>query len=181
MRFIPCPSIQPESTAGSLGRADGASLIFPQQNTLEGPSYLIELSLRDRTVQSITAPPLLWDGDFFPAVSPDGRTLAFIRGSEQLARDIYVMSLPDGPVQRITHGCLAMSLAWTEDSSSIVFSSSRNGALSLWRVKATGGDPQRLAAVGDDAYAPAIAKAWPSADLLPRQRHVGYLRRRPGG
>jgi Tol biopolymer transport system component/DNA-binding winged helix-turn-helix (wHTH) protein len=143
---------------GLAWSADGASLIFPQQNTLEGPSYLIQLSLRDRTVQSITAPPLLWDGDFFPAVSPDGRTLAFIRGSEQLARDIYVMSLPSGPVQRITHGCLAMGLAWTEDSSSIVFSSSRNGALSLWRVKATGGDPQRLAAVGDDAYAPAIAK-----------------------
>jgi Tol biopolymer transport system component/DNA-binding winged helix-turn-helix (wHTH) protein len=143
---------------GLAWSADGASLIFPQQNTLEGPSYLIQLSLRDRTVQSITAPPLLWDGDFFPAVSPDGRTLAFIRGSEQLARDIYVMSLPSGPVQRITHGCLAMSLAWTEDSSSIVFSSSRNGALSLWRVKAAGGDPQRLAAVGDDAYSPAIAK-----------------------
>jgi Tol biopolymer transport system component len=136
---------------------DGAGLIFPQQNTLEGPSYLIELSLRDRTVRSITSPPLLWDGDFSPAVSPDGRMLAFIRGSEQLARDIYVISLPNGPVQRITHGCLAMSLTWTEDSSSIVFSSSRNGALSLWRVKATGGDPQRLAAVGDDAYAPAIA------------------------
>jgi Tol biopolymer transport system component/DNA-binding winged helix-turn-helix (wHTH) protein len=143
---------------GLAWSADGASLIFPQQNTLEGPSYLIELSFRDRTVQSITAPPLLWDGDFFPAVSPDGRTLAFIRGSEQLARDIYVMSLPSGPVQRITHRCPAMSLAWTEDSSSIVFSSSRNGALSLWRVKAMGGDPQRLAAVGDDAYAPAIAK-----------------------
>lgn len=143
---------------GLAWTADGASLIFPQQNTLEGPSYLIELSLRDRTVQSITAPPLLWDGDFFPAVSPDGRTLAFIRGSEQFARDIYVMSLPNGPVRRITRGCLAMSLAWTEDSASIVFSSSRNGALSLWRVKATGGDPQRLAAVGDDAYAPAIAR-----------------------
>ena len=68
------------------------------------------------------------------------------------------MSVPNGSVQRITRGRLAMSLAWTEDSASIVFSSSRNGALSLWRVKATGGDPQRLAAVGDDAYAPAIAK-----------------------
>ncbi len=143
---------------GLAWTADGASLIFPQQNTLEGPNYLIRLSLSDRTVRSITAPPLLWDGDFFPAVSPDGHTLAFIRGSEQLVRDIYVMSLPSGPVQQITHGCLAMSLAWTEDSASIVFSSSRNGALSLWRVKATGGDPQRLAAVGDDAYAPAIAK-----------------------
>jgi Tol biopolymer transport system component len=143
---------------GLAWSSDGGSLIFPQQNTLESPSYLIELSLRDRTVRSITAPPLLWDGDFFPSVSPDGRMLAFIRGSEQLARDIYVMKLPDGPVQRVTFNCLAMSLAWTQDSSTIIFSSSRNGALSLWRVKETGGDPQRLAAVGDDAYSPAIAR-----------------------
>jgi Tol biopolymer transport system component len=137
--------------------ADGAGLIFPQQNTVEGASYLIELTLRDRTVKSVTASPLLWDGDFAPAVSPDGRTLAFIRGSEELARDIYVMSLPDGPIRRITQGYLAMSLAWADDSSSIVFSSSRNGALSLWRVRPDSGDPQRLAAVGDDAYAPAIS------------------------
>lgn len=143
---------------GLAWSADGASLIFPQQNTLEGPSYLIEFSLRYRTVQSITVPPLLWDGDFAPSVSPDGRTLAFIRGSEELARDVYVMKLPNGSVQRMTRGYLAMSVAWTQDSSTIVFSSSRNGALSLWRVKATGGDPQRLASVGDDAYAPAIAR-----------------------
>lgn len=143
---------------GLAWSADGGSLIFPQQNTLEDPSYLIELSLQNRTVRSITAPPSLWDGDFSPAISPDGRTLAFIRGSEPLARDIYVMGFPNGSVQRITHGCLAMSLAWTEDNSSIIFSSSRNGALSLWRVKTTGGDPQRLAAVGDDAYAPAVAR-----------------------
>jgi Tol biopolymer transport system component/DNA-binding winged helix-turn-helix (wHTH) protein len=143
---------------GLAWSSDGTSLIFPQQNTLEGPSYLIELSLRDRTVRSITSPPPLWDGDFFPAVSPDGSKLAFVRGSEMLARDIYLMDLPNGPVRRITSGCLAMSVAWTEDSSSIVFSSSRNGALSLWRVKAAGGEPQRLAEVGDDAYAPAIAR-----------------------
>ena len=82
---------------GLAWSADGGSLIFPQQNTLESPSYLIELSLRDRTVHSITTPPILWDGDFFPAVSPDGRTLAFVRGSEQLARDIYVMSSSQRP------------------------------------------------------------------------------------
>lgn len=143
---------------GLAWSADGTSLIFPQQNTLEGPSYLVELSLQDRTIRSITDPPSLWDGDFFPAVSPDGRKLAFIRGSELLARDIYVMNLPNGPVQRITYGCLVMSLAWTADSSSIVFSSSRDGTLSLWRVRAAGGQPQRMAEVGDDAYAPAIAK-----------------------
>lgn len=135
---------------------DGESFIFPQQDTLEDPSYLVELSLHNGAIRSITFPPPLWDGDFWPEVSPDGSKLAFIRGSELLARDIYAMKLPDGPVWRVTHNYDAMSFAWSDDSGTIVFSASRNGALSLWRVKTTGGEPERVAAVGDDAYGPAI-------------------------
>ena len=95
--------------------------------------------------------------NFWPEISPDGSKLAFIRGSELLARDIYVMKLPDGPVWRITRNCGPMSFAWSDDSRTIIFSASRNGALSLWRVKTAGGEPERVAAVGDDAYGPAIA------------------------
>lgn len=141
---------------GLAWSADGENLIFPQEDTLEAPSYLVELSLRNGTIRSITSPPPLWDGDFWPEVSPDGTRLAFIRGSELLVRDIYVMKLPNGPVRRVTHNCMAMSFAWLDDST-IVFSASRYGTLSLWRVKTTGGEPQRVAAAGNDAYGPAIA------------------------
>jgi Tol biopolymer transport system component/DNA-binding winged helix-turn-helix (wHTH) protein len=142
---------------GLAWSVDGENLIFPQQNTLEAPSYLAELSLRNGTIRTITVPPHLWDGDFWPEVSPDGSELAFIRGSELLARDIYVMKLPNGPAWRVTHNGPVMSLAWSDDNTSIIFSASRNGALSLWRVRITGGEPERVAAVGDDAYGPAIA------------------------
>jgi Tol biopolymer transport system component len=50
-----------------------------------------------------------------------------------------------------------MSLAWSDDNTTIIFPASRNGALSLWRVKIAEGQPERVAAVGDDAYGPAIA------------------------
>lgn len=141
---------------GLAWSADGENLIFPQQDTLEAPSYLVELSLRNGTIRSITSPPSLWDGDFWPEISPDGSELAFIRGSELLARDIYVMKLPDGPVRRVTHDCMVMSFAWFDDST-IIFSATRNGTLSLWRVKTGGGEPQRVAAAGDDAYGPAVS------------------------
>lgn len=143
---------------GLAWSADGTSLIFPQENTLEGPSYLVELSLENGTIRSITDPPLLWDGDFYPEVSPDGRQLAFIRGSELLARDLYVMNLPNGPAHRITSHQLMTSFAWSADSHSLVFSASKDGTLSLWRVRATGGEPQQMPEVGVDAYAPAIAR-----------------------
>jgi Tol biopolymer transport system component/DNA-binding winged helix-turn-helix (wHTH) protein len=141
---------------GLAWSGDGEKLFFPQQDTREDTSYLVELSLRNGAIRSITFPPPLWDGDFWPQVSPDGSQLAFIRGSELLARDIYAMRLPDGPVRRVTHNYDAMSFAWSDDSRTVVFSASRNGALSLWRVKTTGGEPEHVAAVGDDAYGPAI-------------------------
>lgn len=141
---------------GLAWSVDGENLIFPQQNTLESPSYLAELSLGNGAIRTITVPPHLWDGDFWPEVSPDGSKLAFIRGSEVLARDIYVMKLPAGPVSRLTHSGPVMSFAWSNDSATIIFSASRNGALSLWRVGTTGGEPERVAAAGDDAYGPAI-------------------------
>lgn len=143
---------------GLCWTVDGKGLIFPQQSTLDGVSYLVRLSLSDGTVHAITSPPRLWDGDFSPAISPDGRQIAFIRGSERLKRDVYVMKLPRGPVRRITYGELAMSLTWAADGSSIIFASSKNGTLSLWRVNATGGEPHRMAEVGDDAYSPAISR-----------------------
>lgn len=143
---------------GLTWAADGKSLIFPQQNTLDGPSYLVQLSLQNGAIRSITAPPPLWDGDFFPVVSPNGRELAFIRGPELLMKDIYVMQLPDGPVRRITRGYSVSSLTWTADGSEIVFASSRNGTLSLWRVNAAGGKPRPLRAVGVDSFAPTIAR-----------------------
>ena len=143
---------------GLAWSADGTSLIFPQENTLEGPSYLVELSLKDGTIRSITDPPLLWDGDFYPEVSPDGRQLAFIRGSELLARDLYVMNLPNGPAHRITSHQLMTSFAWSADSHSLVFSASKDGTLSLWRVRATGGEPQQMPEVGVDAYSPSISR-----------------------
>jgi Tol biopolymer transport system component/DNA-binding winged helix-turn-helix (wHTH) protein len=142
---------------GLAWSADGENLIFPQQDTQEAPSYLVELSLRNGAIRTITVPPRLWDGDFWPEVSPDGSKLAFIRGSELLVRDIYVMNLPDGPVRQVTHNYPAMSLAWSDDNTTIIFPASRNGALSLWRVKIAEGQPERVAAVGDDAYGPAIA------------------------
>jgi Tol biopolymer transport system component len=48
-------------------------------------------------------------------------------------------------------------LAWTPDGKEIVFSSSRAGDATLWRISASGGTPERLPAVGANAVQPAIA------------------------
>lgn len=144
---------------GLTWSADGNKLIFPQMRSLQSPSELVELAIKDRTVNSLTSPPAGWDGDWTPTLSPDGTKLAFVRGPDRSARDIYVMSLPNGTPQQLTHDArLIVGLTWSEDGSSIVFSSNRGGSVSLWRIPSTGGTPEHEPAGGEDAYGPSIAR-----------------------
>jgi len=144
---------------GGLVWTADESLIFPQRLTEQSPSTLVKLSLSDRTVHPLTNPQQGWDGDWSPAISPNGKKLAFVRGGPSLfARDIYTMELLSGEPQQLTHdGSAVEGLTWSADSSAVVFCSNRRGGLSLWRVSARGGDPQREPVGGDDAYGPTIA------------------------
>jgi len=47
---------------------------------------------------------------------------------------------------------------WTEDGREIVFSSKRTGSSALWRIPASGGDPQRLEVGSDDSIQPSISR-----------------------
>lgn len=138
---------------------DGNHLIFPERKTVQAPSQLIELALNDRTIRAVTDPLPGWDGDWTPAISPNGTTLAFVRGGPGLfSRDVYTMQLPSGVPQKLTHdGNLIVGITWSADGSNIVFSSNRRGSLSLWNISARGGTPEREPVGGDDAYGPSIA------------------------
>jgi Tol biopolymer transport system component/DNA-binding winged helix-turn-helix (wHTH) protein len=144
---------------GLAWTSDGKALIFPQQASPQTASQLVEVAVDGRAVQTITSPPEGWNGDWTPVVSPDGSELAFVRGPEGSVYDIYVMKLPHGAPRRITKdNRLIAGLTWSQDGSSIVFSSDRSGSMSLWRVSAHGGEPEHEPAGGDNAYSPSIAK-----------------------
>ncbi len=144
---------------GGLAWTQSGNLIFPQRLSPEGPSVLTELNLQTRGVRTITNPPQGWDGDFTPQISPDGKKLAFVRGPQSLTRDVYVMDLPSGTPRRLTlDSRLIVGLAWTADSSAIVFSSNRSGTVSLWRISVDGGTPEHEPIGTDGAYGPTIAR-----------------------
>ena len=50
------------------------------------------------------------------------------------------------------------SVTWTPDGRSIVFSSDRRRNSVLWRVRASGGDPERIAGVAENAADPAFSR-----------------------
>ena len=144
---------------GLAWTSNGKALIIPQQSSPQAPSELVEVTIDGHAVRKLTSPPAGWNGDWSPAVSPDGTKLAFVRGPEGSVYDIYVMRWPNGEPQRITNdNRLIVGITWSADSSSLVFSSDRSGSISLWRVSARGGNPVHEPAGGDNAYSPSIAR-----------------------
>ncbi len=133
----------------------------PPQSAAAGPS---ERALRVGAGEKrrLTTAPDRTFGDWRPAVSPDGKMLAFTRSRHFWTADLYVLTLsggaPQGEPLRITKDeKFIWGLTWTPDSSAIVFSSNRGGKQSLWRVAAAGGAPQMLNGGGENAYSPSLS------------------------
>ena len=83
------------------------------------------------------------DSAVYPALSPDGRMLAFIRGSNSFLGpgQIYVKFLPDGEPVQLTHdSSVKLSPAFSPDGSSIAYSTV--DPWDVWEVPVLGGDPR---------------------------------------
>jgi len=143
---------------GALSWApSGKSLIYPDHSGTAPNSSIFQLDLHTLNARSITAPPAGWEGDLNPAYSPDGRWIAFTRASETAVRDIYFMSTTTGELFQLTHDHMNIdSLAWTADSSFIIFSSNRGGKYGLWKIGLKEKIPERLPVGTEDAYQPAV-------------------------
>ena len=81
-----------------------------------------------------------------PALSPDGRMIAFIRGPETFVSpgQIYVKQLPDGQPVQLTHDDLTkMAPAFSPDGSRIAYTATdSSGGWNTWVVPVLGGEPQ---------------------------------------
>jgi Tol biopolymer transport system component len=79
-----------------------------------------------------------------PALSPDGRRLAFTRSSGE-SRNVFVMDLDDGTPRQLTFmEARIADPAWSPDGTEIAFGSSRSDQPHVWRVPAGGGTPTAL-------------------------------------
>jgi Tol biopolymer transport system component len=140
---------------------DGSALIVTQQYGACCGQSVFRVALPTAEKQRLTFPPEV-GVDSHPAVSPDGRTLAFVRSLKSELGDIFLTLVSGGKVTRLTNDPKPIfGLAWTPDGREIVFSSERKGWPRLWRMEAVPQDsarePTLVDGAGDDARFPWIS------------------------
>lgn len=76
----------------------------------------------------------------FPAVSPDGKTIAF-----SYQGDIFTVAVSGGEARQLTSNPAYDAYpVWSPDGQKIAFASRREGSMDVWLMPATGGTPVRL-------------------------------------
>jgi len=140
---------------------DGRVLAISQVDPDKTHARIALLSVANSEIRPLTAPSEL-DLDSEPAFSPDGSAIAFVRSNVGgMVSELYVVPVIGGEAKRVTFDrrTIAGSLAWSPDGKEILFSSTRSGSPSLWRVSASGaGTPQPIAGGSMNAYDPTLSR-----------------------
>jgi serine/threonine-protein kinase len=128
---------------------DGRSLAY--ENTADGGIWISGISGENARQVAPAQGPGMQNTE--PRFSPDGRELAFTNKSPGPYSELEVLDLASGKVRQLTHDiALALSPAWSPDGRSIYFASGRGGSMNIWKIAATGGEPEQITAgQGDDA------------------------------
>ncbi len=107
-----------------------------------------------------------------PSWSPDGRRLAYAAGHGLRSYDLYLVSLDDGVLTRLTENeHQEFFPAWSPDGRWIAFSTDRTGDFEIWRMAADGTQARQL------TESPALDSrpTW-----SPDSRHIAFATNRRG-
>jgi Tol biopolymer transport system component/DNA-binding winged helix-turn-helix (wHTH) protein len=144
---------------------DNRWLVIPDQIHPGGTTALFLLSIDTLEKVPLTNPPEETDGDLYPAISPDGETLAFARTSGFRFGDIYQLSLsedlrPIGQEERLkTVAGQLWGLSWSADGDEIIYSAGFWPQAKLQKIKVN--DPDNVTAIpspGMETQHPAISR-----------------------
>lgn len=126
------------------------------------PAELWAVRIDNGQHRRLTSPPAGIPGDTRPAVSPDGKTLAFCRATFWRTAELYILDLkpdvsPAGAARRITDLGYVSWPTWTPDGQRIVFQADGEGG-GLFQVDSNGRRMKPVFGAPPTAGQPAIAQ-----------------------
>lgn len=131
---------------------DGGQLVYAKRSTLNGPHALWMLSIATGEKRQLTEPMPGSLGDIDPLFAPDGKSLLFVRGSDEVTKDIYRLDLISKTLTRLTHDNRKINgLAWSPDGTRLLFTSTRSGIYRLWSIHRDGGGEPLPVSLGWEA------------------------------
>ena len=165
------------SVAGLAWMSDSQSLLVSWAKSRAELHSVYQFSVRTGEMRQVTTPPPQTnpaDGDWVPAISPDGQTLAFLRSVGE-SIDVYVQPLAGGPARRLTKSSqLINGLAWLNDREVVFSSGSSFLGGSLWRITVGGkAEPEAVAGAVDGARHPAVVHPAGRPARLAYSRGIG--------
>jgi serine/threonine protein kinase len=154
-------------TPRAVWTPDGKYLIFPDRAGSEDFTALYILNVETGEKRRVTAPPDKRYADMAPAVSPDGRSVAFVRAGGREQTQLFVLPLstefqPQGDLRRLAwQHRRVRDPAWTRDGKELIYTAFYlSPAKRLWRVAVSGmSPPTALATVGERGDLPALSYA----------------------
>jgi Tol biopolymer transport system component/DNA-binding winged helix-turn-helix (wHTH) protein len=134
---------------------DGKILAYSDRASVYRPASSIFLLILDSMESRKLTSPQGSVGDYNPAFSPDGQTLAFNRGAQGIT-SIYTVPVSGGSERHLISGVqYGWGLAWTSEGRDIVFAKAGWDAGWLWKIPRDGGEPTRLQ-FGQEGVQPSI-------------------------
>ena len=152
----------PEGIGRASWTPDGRAVVVEIVPAFKHAAALWAVAVDSGQRRQLTSPPDGIPGDTAPAVSPDGRSVAFCRATMWRTAEMYLMDLkpdlsPAGVPRRLTDIGLAREPAWTPDGRRIVFFGSREGT-GLFQMDRDGRSLRRIHNVPADVGSPALVR-----------------------
>ncbi len=146
-------------TNQSIGPAwspDGRFIAIDDSDGKQPVDSIYLVSMHEREKHRFTFAPVSSAGDYFPAFSPSGRSLAFIRtaASQNQRAELFVQKLGQATARPlISEVGVITGLTWISEDK-VVFSSDRSGAQRLWSMSLQQRRPAMLSGTQGDAIEP---------------------------
>jgi Tol biopolymer transport system component/DNA-binding winged helix-turn-helix (wHTH) protein len=162
--------------------ADGKSLVLADSCAPDAPRGIVVFSLQTGEKRCLHSPPAGDIGDVKPRLSPDEKTVAFLRS--QTWPEIYTVAFSGGNLRQLTHKFFhadSLDFMWSADGKYITFEPTRDR---MARVAASGGPVEfeavypKIGALSRDhrrlAYVePSLAWRWSPVVWRIRLTHAG--------